>query len=99
MMLGTYQSSEHKEYAGQHPDLYGSHACNKKVISKHRCEVTSPSALGVLVVMLLKMLTRTRKSVMRRAIRPGMTSGGTTKLIQDTTTNRPEQQVCFIHLT
>ena len=27
---------------------------------------------------------------MSRAIRPGMTSGGTTKLIQDTTTNRPE---------
>jgi hypothetical protein len=27
---------------------------------------------------------------MRRAIRPGITSGGTTKLIQDTTTNRPK---------
>ena len=49
-----------------------------------------PSAFGVLVVTLLKMLTRTRKSVMRSAMRPGMTSGGTTKLIQDTTTNSPE---------
>ena len=27
MTRGTYQSSEHKEYTGQHPDLYGSHAC------------------------------------------------------------------------
>ena len=50
-----------------------------------------PSALGVLVVTVLKMLTRTRKRVMRSAILPGMTSGGTTKLIQETTTNRPEQ--------
>ena len=30
-LLGTYQSSEHKEYAGQHPDLYGSHACITEV--------------------------------------------------------------------
>ena len=30
---------------------------------------------------------------MRRAIRPGMTSGGTTKLIHDTTTNKPEKKV------
>ena len=49
-----------------------------------------PSALGVLVVTLLKMLTRTRKRVMSKAIRPGMTSGGTTKLIHDTTTKRPK---------
>ena len=51
-----------------------------------------PSALGVFVVTVLKMLTRTRKRVTRSAILPGMTSGGTTKLIQDTTTNRPEYQ-------
>ena len=49
-----------------------------------------PFALGVFVVTLLKMLTRTRKRVMSRAIRPGITSGGTTKLIQETTTNSPE---------
>ena len=42
---------------------------------------------------VLKMLTSTRKRVMRRAIRPGMTSGGTTKLIQETTTNKPVQVV------
>ena len=35
------------------------------------------------------MLTRTRKRVIRRAILPGITSGGTTKLIQETTTNKP----------
>ena len=40
----------------------------------------APSALGVLVVTVLKMLTSTRKRVTKRAIRPGMMSGGTTKL-------------------
>ena len=49
----------------------------------------SPSALGVLVVMLLKMLTSTRNKVTRRAILPGMMSGGTTKL------NGQEFYCCF----
>ena len=40
------------------------------------------------------MLTRTRKRVIRSAILPGITSGGTTKLIQDTTTNKPAQNNC-----
>ena len=44
------------------------------------------------MVTVLKMLTRTRKIVTSKAILPGMTSGGTTKLIHETTTNRPEQQ-------
>ena len=48
----------------------------------------------VMVFTVLKMLTRTRKRVIRRAIRPGITSGGTTKLIQDTTTNKPAQNNC-----
>ena len=42
----------------------------------------SVSALGEFVVTLLKMLTRTRKSVIRRAIRPGTMSGGMRKEIQ-----------------
>ena len=49
-----------------------------------------PSALGVFVVTVLKMLTRTRKRVTRRAILPGITSIGMRKEIQDTMTNRPE---------
>ena len=48
-----------------------------------------PSALGVLVVTLLKMLTSTRNKVTRRAILPGITSIGMRKDIQDTITNRP----------
>ena len=44
---------------------------------------------GVLVVTVLKMLTRTRKRVTRRAILPGMTSMGMRKEIQETITNRP----------
>ena len=45
----------------------------------------------LMMLTVLKMLTRTRKRVIRRAILPGITSGGTTKLIQDTTTNKPTQ--------
>ena len=48
-----------------------------------------PSALGVLVVTLLKMLTSTRNKVTRRAILPGITSIGMRNDIQDTITNRP----------
>ena len=44
---------------------------------------------GRRLLTVLKMLTRTRKRVMSRAILPGITSGGTTKLIHDTTTNSP----------
>ena len=51
--------------------------------------VDGKPTLGVLVVTVLKMLTRTRKSVTRRAIRPGITSIGMRKDIQDTITNRP----------
>ena len=40
-----------------------------------------PSALGMLLVMLLKILTRTRKTVTRIVMRPGTLSGGTRKLI------------------
>ena len=49
----------------------------------------SPSAFGILLVMLLKMLTRQRKTVTRMVILPGTLSGGTRKLIQDTITNIP----------
>ena len=48
-----------------------------------------PSALGVLVVTLLKMLTSTRNKVTRRAILPGITSIGMRNDIQDTITNKP----------
>ena len=48
-----------------------------------------PSALGILLVMLLKMLTKQRKTVTRIVIRPGTLSGGTRKLIQETMTNMP----------
>ena len=48
-----------------------------------------PSALGVLVVTVLKMLTSTRNKVTSRAILPGIMSGGTTKL------NGEEFYCCF----
>ena len=49
-----------------------------------------PSVLGELEVTVLKILISTRNRVINMAIRPGTTSGGTKKLTQDTTTNRPE---------
>ena len=52
----------------------------------------SPSALGVLVVTLLKMLTSTRNRVTRRAILPGITSIGIKNEIQDTITKRPREK-------
>ena len=50
----------------------------------------SPSALGMLVVIVLKILTKTRKTVTSSVILPGTISGGTKKLIHETITNMPE---------
>ena len=49
-----------------------------------------PSALGEFELMLLKMLTSTRKRVIRSAMRSGTMSGGMRNEIQETTTKRPE---------
>ena len=86
----TYKSTKHEENTGQHPGFY----CSQTYIRGGSVEcklsnVNLPSALGVLVVTVLKILTSTRKRVTSSAILPGMTSGGTTKLIQETTTNKP----------
>ena len=43
--------------------------------------------LGMLLVMLLKMLTRTRKTVTRMVILPGTLSGGTRKLKKEINQN------------
>ena len=48
-----------------------------------------PSTLGDTFVIVLKMLVSTRKRVTSKAILPGTTSGGITKLTQDTATNKP----------
>ena len=40
--------------------------------------------------MVLKILTRTKKTVISRVILPGTMSGGMRKEIQDTMTNIPE---------
>ena len=52
--------------------------------------IVVPSALGILVVIVLKILTKTRKTVTKRVIRPGTISAGTRKLIHDTITNIPD---------
>ena len=52
-----------------------------------------PSALGVLVVTVLKMLTSTRNRVTSSAIRPGITSIGIRNEIHDTITKSPKYEL------
>ena len=59
---------------------------NGQLILKYKL----PSALGILDVTVLKILISTRKTVTSRAIRPGIISGGTRKLVHETTTNIPD---------
>ena len=56
----------------------------------HASMAVKPSAFGVLVVTVLKILTRTRKRVTSSAMRPGITSMGIRKLIQETMTKSPD---------
>ena len=55
----------------------------------HASIAVRPSALGVLVVTLLKMLTNTRNRVTSKAILPGITSIGIKNEIQLTMTKSP----------
>ena len=73
---------------------YSTRAPNTKRIqaSIQASMAVRPSALGVLVVTLLKMLTSTRKRVTNRAILPGITSIGIRKDIHETITNSPKQK-------
>ena len=48
-----------------------------------------PSTFGDTFVIVLKIFVRTRKRVTSKAILPGTTSGGITKLTHDTATNKP----------
>ena len=48
-----------------------------------------PSTFGETFVIVLKIFVSTRKRVTSKAILPGTTSGGMTKLTQDTATNKP----------
>ena len=61
-----------------------------QVINDIRFHFALPSAFGMLVVMVLNILTNTRKTVTKSVMRPGTISAGTRKLIHDTITNIPE---------
>ena len=52
-----------------------------------------PSTFGETLVIVLKMLMSTRKSVTRRDILPGITSMGMRKEIQETITNKPRKNM------
>ena len=62
---------------------------NRMHANIHASMAVSPSAFGVLVVTLLKMLTNTRNRVTSKAILPGITSIGIKNEIQLTMTNNP----------
>ena len=61
----------------------------------HASMAVRPSALGVLVVTVLKILTSTRKSVTKSAILPGITSIGIRNEIHETITKRPRKCIVF----
>ena len=61
----------------------------------HASMAVRPSALGVLVVTVLKMLTSTRKRVTKSAILPGITSIGIRNEIHETITKRPRKCIVF----
>ena len=77
------------------PCTYSIRAPNTKSIQANiqASMAVSPSAFGVFVVTVLKMLTRTRKSVTSSAILPGITSMGMRKEIQETITNKPRKNM------
>ena len=62
---------------------------NKMHENIHAAIAVGPSAFGVFVVTVLKMLTKTRNKVARRIILPGITLTGIKNEIQLTTTNSP----------
>ena len=87
-MILAYERTEDKDDVDDHEHLNGSetisleicNVCTKIEILRELRFFFLVKTLGMLLVMLLKMLTRTRKTVTRMVILPGTLSGGTRKL-------------------
>ena len=76
----AYECTEDKDDVDNHEHFNGSETiCLKCFGYTNNCE-QQQQTFGILLVMLLKILTRTRKTVTRIVILPGTLSGGTRKL-------------------
>ena len=77
----AYECTEDKDDVDNHEHFNCSETvCLKCFGYTKNCEQQQQQTFGILLVMLLKILTRTRKTVTRIVILPGTLSGGTRKL-------------------
>ena len=80
----AYECTEDKDNVDNHEHFNCSETvCLKCFGYTKNCEQQQQQTFGILLVMLLKILTRTRKTVTRIVILPGTLSGGTRKLGKD----------------
>ena len=81
MIQLAYECTEDKDDVDNHEHFNCSETiCLKCFGYTKNCEQQQQQTFGILLVMLLKILTRTRKTVTRIVILPGTLSGGTRKL-------------------
>ena len=80
IFIFTNKCSKHEENTWKHPRLYCCESLSLEKTGSQEIMSGCYHTLGVLVVTVLKMLTSTRNRVTRSAMRPGIMSGGTTKL-------------------
>ena len=84
MIQLAYECTEDKDNVDNHEHFNCSETvCLKCFGYTKNCEQQQQQTFGILLVMLLKILTRTRKTVTRIVILPGTLSGGTRKLEKD----------------
>ena len=84
MIQLAYECTEDKDNVDNHEHFNCSETvCLKCFGYTKNCEQQQQQTFGILLVMLLKILTRTRKTVTRIVILPGTLSGGTRKLGKD----------------
>ena len=76
----AYECTEDKDNVDNHEHFNGSETICLKWFGYTKNYEQQQQTFGILLVMLLKILTRTRKTVTRIVILPGTLSGGTRKL-------------------
>ena len=83
MIQLAYECTEDKDNVDNHEHFNCSETICLKCFGYTKNREEQQQTFGILLVMLLKILTRTRKTVTRIVILPGTLSGGTRKLGKD----------------
>ena len=83
MIQLAYECTEDKDDVDNHEHFNCSETICLKCFGYTKNREQQQQTFGILLVMLLKILTRTRKTVTRIVILPGTLSGGTRKLGKD----------------